>query len=58
LAFDRTGMRIVALSGLLLAVAACGVDGPPKRPEKEPAPEPGVTISGSAEFGVTGGSGR
>lgn len=39
---------------MFLALAACGVDGPPERPE--PAPVGGsnvsVGISGSASFGV------
>ncbi|WP_424511312.1 lipoprotein [Rhodovulum euryhalinum] len=33
-----------------LMLAGCGVDGPPERPAS------GVTVSGTAEFGVTGGS--
>jgi hypothetical protein len=48
-----------ALIGLcLLALAACGVEGSPNRPEPKPesAPEAGVTVSGYAEMGVVGGS--
>jgi predicted small lipoprotein YifL len=45
------GLFAVALLGFL---AACGVDGPPERPE--PRPAPGITVTGSAEIGVTGGS--
>ena len=40
-----------------LALAACGVDGPPVPPKDvEERPEPGVRISGSVSMGVTGGS--
>ena len=35
----------------LLALTACGVDGPPIRPEPDP-PAPGVTVSGDARIGV------
>ncbi len=39
---------------LLLALAACGVDGPPL-PPADPAPaRPGLSISGTAEVGVSG----
>ncbi|MDT1060280.1 hypothetical protein RM190_00335 [Paracoccus sp. CPCC 101403] len=42
---------LIALFALILAtLAACGVDGPPTRPE--PTPEPGVHVSGEARFGV------
>jgi predicted small lipoprotein YifL len=36
----------------LLALAACGADGPPERPG---AAEPGISVSGTVEFGITGG---
>ncbi|SFS97350.1 hypothetical protein SAMN04488040_2551 [Sulfitobacter marinus] len=41
----------------LLTLAACGADGEPKPPQvhqrQQPSvTEPGVTVSGSAEFGV------
>ncbi len=36
-----------------LVLAGCGVDGPPQAPERDATP--GLTISGTAEFGVTGG---
>lgn len=35
----------------VLALAACGVDGPPERP----SPAPGVSISGDARMGVVSG---
>ncbi len=35
----------------LLALTACGVDGPPVRPAPD-APAPGVTVSGDARIGV------
>lgn len=44
---------------LPLTLAACGVDGVPNHPDGRPATEierdRGVTISGSAGFGVTSG---
>ncbi len=43
-------LRLTALAGLLALSAACGVDGPPTRPE--PAPETGLTVSGEARIGV------
>ena len=42
---------------LALALAACGVDGPPVAPGADPEddrPRTGVTITGSAEIGVGG----
>ncbi len=52
--------RLAALAALLALLAACGVDGPPRPPADDPdaRPEPGVSISGTASFGVTGGSTR
>ncbi|CUH79858.1 hypothetical protein [Tropicibacter naphthalenivorans] len=35
----------------MLGLAACGADGDPVRPD---APEPGITITGTAEIGVSG----
>lgn len=35
----------------VLALAACGADGPPEKP----APTTGVTISGTVSVGVVGG---
>ncbi len=41
--------RLVALAALL-ALAACGVDGPPKTP----ASKTGVSVSGEVAVGVSG----
>ena len=43
-------LRWTALAALLALSAGCGVDGPPTRPE--PAPEPGLSVSGEARIGV------
>jgi len=50
--------RPLAAAALLFALAACGVDGPPRPPPNDPdaRPQPGLTITGSVGFGVTGGS--
>ncbi len=48
-------MTRISLIGLLFALAACGVDGPPVAPsDPEPTPEPGVTVTGTAKVGVVG----
>jgi predicted small lipoprotein YifL len=39
---------------LLLALAACGVDGEPEPPAR--AASPGIAISGTASFGIAGGN--
>jgi predicted small lipoprotein YifL len=36
----------------LLALAACGIDGPPLPPSENDLPAPGVTLSGEARIGV------
>jgi len=38
-------------------LAACGVDGPPSPPppREDARPAPGITVSGTVEFGVAGG---
>jgi predicted small lipoprotein YifL len=43
-------MRLAAL----LALAACGTDGPPLAPEpaSAPATRPGITMSGEVQMGV------
>lgn len=42
---------------IALALAGCGVAGPPEPPEPpEPRAEPGVTISGTVKVGVSGSS--
>jgi predicted small lipoprotein YifL len=48
-------MRPLALL-LLLALGACGVDGPPVPPSEVEEEElrPGITVTGSAEFGIRG----
>ena len=43
---------LAALALMLATLAACGVDGPPTRPD--PAPEPGLHVSGEARIGVVG----
>ncbi|MBF9030758.1 argininosuccinate lyase [Rhodobacterales bacterium HKCCE3408] len=43
-------MTRVLVPFLLLLLAACGADGEPETPP----PPPGVTLSGSVEFGVAG----
>ncbi|WP_170295210.1 hypothetical protein [Paracoccus aestuariivivens] len=46
-----TQTMLFALFALMLAtLAACGVDGPPTRPD--PTTEPGVHFSGEARVGV------
>ena len=42
-----------ALLAALIALAACGADGPPVPPAKAKPAGDGVTISGDARFGVT-----
>lgn len=46
-----------ALLAALLVLAGCGADGPPIPPDDRERPEPGLTVSGSVEVGVVGGSG-
>ena len=46
---------IAALALLLATLAACGVDGPPTRPDPEARTQPGVHVSGEARIGVTTG---
>lgn len=38
-------------------LASCGIDGAPIPPSDNDLPEPGITLSGTAEVGVVGGSG-
>ncbi|MBF9050905.1 argininosuccinate lyase [Roseobacter sp. HKCCD9010] len=47
-------IRLIAPILMLGLLAACGVDGDPIPPE--PPVEPGITISGTVEAGITGGS--
>ncbi|MBY0137287.1 hypothetical protein [Paracoccus yeei] len=46
---------IAALALMLATLAACGVDGPPTRPDPEAQTQPGVHVSGEARIGVTTG---
>lgn len=46
---------IAALALMLATLAACGVDGPPTRPEPPAEARPGVHVSGEARIGVTTG---
>lgn len=48
-------MRVLTVILLLTGLAACGVDGAPERPTDD-TPPVGVSITGKAEVGVTGGS--
>ena len=44
--------RRLAAFAFFALVAACGADGDPVPPKPDPAPEPGLTITGSAEMGI------
>ena len=46
--------RVLAALLVLATLTACGADGAPERPE--PRPTPGITISGTAAFGIAGRS--
>lgn len=46
--------RVLAGLALLVALSACGVDGPPQKPAATTTPPPGVSISGEARMGITG----
>ncbi len=48
--------KVLALCLTALTLAACGVDGAPIRPTNDAPAETGVSISGTATVGVTGGS--
>jgi len=46
-------MRSILMLAALVALGACGVDGPPQAPgQPEAAPATGVTISGDARAGI------
>ena len=46
-------MKTVAALALMALLAACGADGTPERPQKGD-PMFGVTLSGTAEMGISG----
>ena len=46
--------RLIPALMVAALLAGCGVDGAPTRPEQRPAA--GVSLSGTAEIGITGGS--
>lgn len=45
---------LIVAATACLALAGCGVDGPPVRPAAAPnaAPPPGITVSGEARIGM------
>lgn len=45
--------RIFTVLGLALALAGCGVDGEPIRPEPKQATGSGVRVSGTARVGIS-----
>ncbi len=47
-------MRLPIALVALLALTACGVDGPPQPPAAKPASKSGFSISGDARVGVVG----
>lgn len=47
-------MKFLTILAALTALAACGADGAPERPKEKSTP--GITITGKAEVGITGGS--
>ncbi len=54
---DKALLAIALILAAVLALAGCGIDGPPERPgdpEEERRPEPGVTVSGEARIGAIG----
>ena len=46
-------MRALSILALL-ALAACGADGDPERPEARTAPGVTVGVTGTAEIGISG----
>lgn len=49
-------MKWIAIGCVLSLLAACGVDGPPERPEKKT--RSGIFLTGKAEVGIVGGTKR
>lgn len=46
-------MRPLLTCLAVVALASCGADGEPIRPDPKPAPKTGISISGTARVGVT-----
>jgi hypothetical protein len=46
--------RVFLIVAMLAGLSACGVDGRPTAPE--PRPATGLSITGTAEIGIVGGS--
>ncbi|MFT3690423.1 hypothetical protein [Paenirhodobacter sp.] len=44
-------MKAVVFLAALAALAACGIDGPPRAPSQT---KPGLSVSGEARMGVVG----
>ena len=47
-------IRATLIVALLMGLPACGVDGRPTPPE--PRPTTGISVTGTAEMGIVGGS--
>ena len=45
-------IRTMMALGVLAALAACGIDGPPQAPATTVTVKPGVTVTGDARMGV------
>ena len=43
-------LLLVLIKGLLLMLSGCGAEAPPE----QPAPPPGLNVSGEVRFGVSG----
>lgn len=47
-------MKAIVFLTALLALTACGIDGPPQPPQQQQQVKPGLSVSGEARMGVTG----
>ena len=47
-------MRWIVIPAALLALASCGVEGPPRPPEARQPAAASVTVTGDARMGVVG----